>query len=645
MLGEECDGADDGACPGECLPPGDIFECTCGDKKRIRLFASHELTDADAGWTGRSHQQGVSDLSGYITELSNCDCDAFSGPTCTGSSGDSECNVTGNQMPRCSWEPLGNTRCDARGNNNNSEQDLDCAICDQYAANAGDWCINEAGCDAQCYDSNEMVTGPCEKQADCGPGEICRGLCDKSQTCLKIPNGAPLPVGAAGAQVCSVQTFRDDIVGTRDLITGEHEFDYRVRAQVSLGEASDRPCPVCGGFCVGGDRNLGICSGRCSVTTATECRFDVDCPSGETCSSASPDCPGAGAFCQLELVCGSFEPLVHNNPCVPEYEHPLFGTMSNDCAPIPGASINGEGFNVKWEPATTGVLSLPSALPCSFPGLQLLECPCPADGGAPTKPNECAPACDAPGPNFGVGCATGDSSGEATTCAAGVNVGKICDEDTDCPGSTCSANPLHCTGDPNFELFACDTNADCGVGTCGDACPGGRCTLLCVPDPGDSEEGICAAGPPVAHCAGEKFSYVTCLTSAATQGTCSATCSVAATPCDSIEDCPSGETCEGPCSSHEDCEAGGDGQLGTLDDKVGAGACVLDTRSCYLEPLTGEGGSTVNGLGDPLNDNTVGIWCYEGTTNPGVNATSGFGGPGRVRQKGINVTNGFTAIP
>ena len=94
-----------------------------------------------------------------------------------------------------------------------------------------------------------------------------------------------------------------------------------------------------------------------------------------------------------------------------------------------------------------------------------------------------------------------------------------------------------------------------------------------------------------------------------------------------------------------DCESGADGILGNSDDKVGAGACILDDRSCYLEPLPAEGGTTLNGLGDPENDYTVGIWCYERTTNGGVNATSGFGGPGRVRQKGTNVSSGFTSIP
>jgi hypothetical protein len=94
-----------------------------------------------------------------------------------------------------------------------------------------------------------------------------------------------------------------------------------------------------------------------------------------------------------------------------------------------------------------------------------------------------------------------------------------------------------------------------------------------------------------------------------------------------------------------DCEAGENGILGDGDDLVGAGHCELLDRSCYLEPLDAVGGSTVNGQADPENDYTVGLFCYTATTNGGVNGTSGFPGPGRVRQHGVNITNGFSAIP
>ena len=398
LMGEECDGSDDAACLGACLPPGDSFECTCGNKARMRLFASHELTDADAGWTGVSHQQGVADLSGYITQLQNCNCTAFSGPTCTGTSSDPVCDLTGFQAPSCSWEPFSATRCDARGNSNGTDENRDCAICDQWSANAGAFCADERGCDAQCYNSAGAVTSPCENQSDCGAGEVCRGQCDKGQTCLIIPNGAPLPVSAAGADVCAVQRFRTDVTGTRNVITGEHEVNYRLYSVIHLGERTTRPCPVCGGFCVGGANDREICEGRCSTTSATSCRFDVDCPSGETCPRTTPDCPGSSAFCQLDLVCGAEVTTPSDGlPCHIEYEHPVFGTMSNDCLPSASANITGQGFQIDYlasptsTPATTGMVSFPSTYPCVASGLELYECPCPAQ----KAPNGCSPACNA----------------------------------------------------------------------------------------------------------------------------------------------------------------------------------------------------------------------------------------------------------
>ena len=61
--------------------------------------------------------------------------------------------------------------------------------------------------------------------------------------------------------------------------------------------------------------------------------------------------------------------------------------------------------------------------------------------------------------------------------------------------------------------------------------------------------------------------------------------------------------------------------------------------------MNAEGGSTLNGKGDPTNDLTAVAYCYAATNNAGINGTSGFGGPGRVLYKGLNISNGFTSIP
>jgi hypothetical protein len=407
-----------------------------------------------------------------------------------------------------------------------------------------------------------------------------------------------------------------------------------------LGERTSRPCPVCGGFCVGGRNDLEVCEGRCESSN-DPCRFDDDCPDpGEKCSHFTPDCPGG--FCQLQLICGT-DPGVNEGiagaPCRIEYQSSSFGTPSSDCQPAVQRNIGGvDGFLVKHQPTGSEPKTLPFSLPCTAPGFELFDCPCPDDGGEPTKPNACTPACNAAGQNFGVGCANGSSAGDGTRCAAGSNAGQLCDEDADCPGSSCSDNPTHCTGDPAFERFACATNADCGLGVCGDACPGGSCVPLCVPEAGDPEDGVCTAGPPLYMCESPKYRFKTCTRASAEAG-CSATCNVSGTLCDSIDDCPNGELCQGSCARAQDCEAGADGTIGTLDDFVGAGPCIAKPRGCNLDPIVVEGGDTLNGLGDNTDYYRTSVWCFSKTVNAAVNTASGFGGPGATRERGTNVLN------
>jgi hypothetical protein len=650
LLGEECDGTDDGNCPGFCLPPGDLFECTCGDRPRMRAFADGPTTDSDAGWTGNSFGQQVADKSGYIMDLSNCNCGAFTDADCTGGSSDPVCDLSGIQTPFCSWDSSKSIRCDQAGTSgpgrpwgNNRDENVDCAICDSFSVNAGVSCKDSTECQSQCYDGAGSPTGPCNQQSDCASGQVCRGRCDDTEYCIITPNGAPLPVAAAGAQVCNVQLFREGVTGTRNLVTGENETYFKLFSITHLGENNSRPCPVCGGFCVGGTQNLNVCEGRCEES-GDPCRFDDDCPGiDETCGTASEDCPGG--YCELQLICGT-DPSGNSQtfglPCRIDYESENFGTISNDCLPAPGLNINGEGFRIDHTPTGSEQKVLPFTIPCTSTGFELFDCPCPPAGGAPTKPNGCSPACNA-GPESGIGCGTGNGSGLGTTCLSGINANRLCDEDSDCPGSSCSKNPTHCVGDPAFDQFTCTSNGDCGSGTCVDACPGGRCVPLCIPEPGDPEDGICAAGPDIYSCAGAKFSHVTC-TKASAESACAATCSVSATPCVSSNDCPTGERCTGSCEAARDCEAGADGILGNGDDRVGGGLCVAKERGCNLNPIVVEGGDTLNGLATPTNYLRTSIWCFGSTINSGVNATSGFGGPGVIRERGVNVVN-VPAIP
>ena len=531
--------------------------------------------------------------------------------------------------PTCSWDNAGVSVCD---------EDKDCFICDGHSGNPGAVCTSDADCDSRCYDAEGLAHTSCTKQSNCSMNEVCRGRCDRTQTCNVLPNGAPLPVSAGGVAVCAEQSFRTDVTGTRDLLTGAHELYYRQLTKIHLGERTDRPCPVCGGFCESGPRKLAVCKGRCQASGAA-CRFDTDCPVGDRCGSKTPDCPYSR--CELSQVCGAddtINPGVLGRPCRIDYEDPLFGTLSNDCPPAVTANISGGGLAIDYLPATSGTVTLPYSQPCTMPGLELYECPCPDDGGQPTAPNACTPACDAPGAAFGRGCADGAGMGAATVCSGGTNAGRLCDDDADCPGASCSKNPTQCNGDPAFERMPCSTNADCGTGICQDACPGGRCVPLCVPSSTGSQEGMCAAGPPVYHCAGAALSFKQC-TQAAASGTCGARCQVQQNVCTRDGDCAAGDRCVGNCSHQRDCEAGADGVMGTSDDMPGAGACVADIRECFLKPIVATG--STGGLG--VHDSAA-LWCFGSMLNSGVNAASGFGGPGRAMVRGVNIPN-VTSIP
>jgi hypothetical protein len=300
-------------------------------------------------------------------------------------------------------------------------------------------------------------------------------------------------------------------------------------------------------------------------------------------------------------------------------------------------NISGQGLAIDYRPATSGTLTLPPALPCTTPGLELYDCPCPDDGGQPTAPNACTPACNA-GASMGEGCADGTGSGAGTVCAGGGNDGRLCDEDSDCSGGACSLNPTHCVGDPAFEHRPCATPADCGLGACVDACPGGRCVPLCVPVGGDPGEGQCAAGPLDYNCAGEPWTFRTCLQSSAMAG-CAATCAKTSAPCTADADCGAGDYCEGACEQARDCEAGTDGILGTSDDIEGAGICVAGVRECFLDPIVASG--TAASLSE---HDSVALWCFGATHNGTFDTPSGFGGPARVHIRGQNVVN-FTSIP
>jgi len=430
-----------------------------------------------------------------------------------------------------------------------------------------------------------------------------------------------------------------DVTGTHNMQTGGSEYFYEVASLVHLGLNLVQPCPMCGGFCASGVKGGYPCQGRCS-TSGDECRFGSDCPPGESCSTTTPDCPSSS--CNLSEVC--FLGPNHGNACVVEAQNANFGSVSNDCPPDVGLSISGAaGLRISHLPQTSHEQTLTASLPCTSFNEELIDCHCP-DGGptgnfVPTQLNGCNPACTA-GVNQNVGCANGTGIGRFSSCVAGVNAGRTCDEDSDCPGSSCG-NPSHCEGDPATERLLCGTGTeadnDCGSGTCVDACPSGLCTRLCVPKlvdvwPEDSE---CPTGPLFYHCSGEDDIFRVCNVASLGAG-CNATCVTAGTPCTSQADCPVGDSCSGSCEERRDCEAGVDGFLGNDDDFLDSGECVSQLRECFGPVIHGEGTLT----GDADSYVQVSTYCYPITSSSAVNGTSGFGGPGRNHEVGVNISNG-----
>jgi hypothetical protein len=504
-VGEECDLGADQACPGECLPPGDLFECTCANVLRERFIVDGDAgrTDSDAGWKGASHDATHNDGFGYVSELSNCECSEFTGATCTGISGQPVCDVRANMAPRCSDDLQGTQTCDQRGNNNGIPEDRDCFRCDDNSINFGALCAapnsgnpNETLCQSQCFDDatglpDDPAT-PCQAQVDCGAGRSCLGRCDNSITCNTMTEGTPLPQVSAAISVCIMLEYKTDVTGTKNMVTGESELSYTTRSNIQLGASFTVPCPVCGGSCIGGARDGKSCFGRCDVSNVA-CLVDADCdaPGDTACLETADEC--SGGFCSLDLRCSAGPNA--GRLCMPDSATPL-GVVSHDCPPDAGSNLSGSGVvQINGGPVTTETVEFPPGAPCTDSVWHNYDCPCPANNpptsGVATRPNLCAAACDG-GVNEGRSCAlgTGDS-GVYTTCVNGTDAGFVCDQDSDCEGGgTCNSVIKECTAGPAHLIgTSCTTNMNCGVGgVCSESCPGARCVPLCY------QEGQCTGG-------------------------------------------------------------------------------------------------------------------------------------------------------
>ncbi len=159
----------------------------------------------------------------------------------------------------------------------------------------------------------------------------------------------------------------------------------------------------------------------------------------------------------------------NTDPCDGAGPHDFFGMMSHDCQPLFGANIG--KLDIRLNPATTGTTSLGTAgVKCTAPGFTTLDCFC--DTCATSAAEPC---------NSNADCAPGVACG-GRRCIGGGNVGAPCTVASQCPGGSCGRPGL--ATKPN----ECD-DAVCSSGL----------------DPGNPNDGVCAAGPFDTFCSIETF--------------------------------------------------------------------------------------------------------------------------------------------
>ncbi len=442
-LAEECDGADDAACPGVCGSATGIFPCLCQDVPRLRVI-EHFDADFDLWSGGATHDQHVVEGGGYLADL--WDCDGPAGPDTLCTVGPS-CNLAPHApcSPSSPGPVTGNDICAALGQ----------GICRKRGASA---------------------TGPhclLDFQRRCATNAECPGAGDR---CVTTPHGPPLPIAAGGVSVCLLRVFSEDVVGSTDLATGESDVRLRERLQTYAGGSLGAPCPVCGGFCAGPSVPDG-------GGLRTPCAIDADCPNPPF-------------LCVTDAVC-SYGPNV-DAPCRPNLPFggstDGFGTTSVDCPPPASANLTGAGIDVLANPRTTRTVTLEASVPCAAPDVSGTACLGGANDG-----RLCAVAADCPGGACRPQCfcAGQQRPNECeSACLGGANDAAPCVGDSECPGGFCrsgdcrvdpsdgdSCQEGRCTVGPvngtcSLSRFVpCTSDVECAAPACPGCAPGETCVF------------------------------------------------------------------------------------------------------------------------------------------------------------------------
>ena len=391
-VAEECDGADDGACPGACGPatePHGYFACLCTTTPRIRVV-EHADADTDNGWTGLSADAGVAEGGGYLADLYDCDGSGLCnlGPSCS-LPPHSPCHV----LTGAPSGTTGNSICAGLGQ----------GTCRKTSTAGGPHCAQDV-------------------QKKCDASDPYDPVCDAPGDSCVVTLGAP-PEGAysGGVTVCNVLTLSEDVVGTVNVLTGESV----VRApQISrtynrsVGSAN-KPCPVCGGFCA-------VDKERCA--TDEECAVNAGpCVTALVCSDGLRE----GRVCRTTPPFGSTSGS--------------FGATSVDCPPSPDGEItSAAGLALYVTERTTGTVTLPPTQPCASAGFMNNTC-----RGGSSEGRPCATASECPGGSCDPQCfCAGQQRPNAcfAACVGGTSDAVECVTDSDCPGGFC--HPGDCRLDP-----------------------------------------------------------------------------------------------------------------------------------------------------------------------------------------------------
>lgn len=468
---EECDGADDGNCPGQCGTQASAFPCLCLNTPRERVI-EHANTDLDTGWTGLAHDFNIVEGGGYFLDL--FDCDGPQGP-------DTLCTVG----PSCSGAP--HPPC----SNNAQCSTLSLGTCRKTAIAVGPHCNLDIQQTCTC-DLNSTTAQPaCIDQTNCpGTGNFC----------MQQFHTPPLPLSAGGVPVCVVNVFTEDVVGTRDLATGATALRLRQKSIVQMTGTPAQPCPVCGGFCKAAPGDLG---NRHNCTTNADCADTPmqACETSHVCSFG----PNQGLACRPDPPFGG--------------PTPLFGNPSIDCPPtLSSAGI----LDIVFNPQTTETVSLQPSIACSEAAFSGKTCVGGGNQGA-----NCTTGSQCPGGtcSFQCFCPVGvgvreQPNGCDAACVGGLHDAESCTFDSECIGGFChladcradpSAPPASqpneggCTatveGRCSFSSYqGCLSDADCSPANCALCKAGETCSVVakdCYINSGITRSGVASQTDPV----------------------------------------------------------------------------------------------------------------------------------------------------